>query len=371
MKIRLAVGLIVAVVLFASGMAVQRSFGARSVALPIAQPVSAGQYEVPGTLQLPWPCGVEYAVTTTWDGHWYGDDEYPRPRSRGELPIDFGGAEGDPLIAPADGTLTRGADSGRGNFVSIDVGDGWTVQLFHLAEPSPVEDGPITRGTVLGRVGTTGESTAPHIHLALLFNGARPDIDQIDALYGYPKDAFGRGARVASKNCGTAGSQSPQPAATVDALQPATPSTPIQGSAAHVQGPADGTGGASPPPPPPPPPPPERVATIYNQVTNGSTEMREDSPAYLSTRTANYCRRDGCMVAGTEMNSGARVTLTCWTEGVRTTNGQDGNSIDDSNPNLYESHIWFTARHANGSTGWISEVWIQREHRGTGGLPRC
>jgi hypothetical protein len=161
----------------------------------------------------------------------------------------------------------------------------------------------------------------------------------------------------------------------------AAPRTPPE----SVPGPSE-TQGASPQPDPKPsrtpaptaspkpkPTPPQTVTlTVYNKVTNGGTEMREDdAPAYLSTVTKNYCRRDGCMVAGTEMNTGATLTGLCWVSGDRTTNGEDGDPVDDSNPGLYSSTRWYFARHPNGSTGYISEVWIEPSQRGGAGLPAC
>jgi hypothetical protein len=129
------------------------------------------------------------------------------------------------------------------------------------------------------------------------------------------------------------------------------------------------------PPPPatrPQPSAPRTVTlTVYNKVTNGSAEMREDTPAYLSTVTKNYCRRDGCMVAGTEMNTGATVTGLCWVTGDRTTNGEDAESRDDGNPGLFESTRWYRVRHGNGSVGYISEVWIDPGQRGGAGLGQC
>ncbi len=135
----------------------------------------------------------------------------------------------------------------------------------------------------------------------------------------------------------------------------------------------------SPPPPsppstaaPPPPAPKTRTLTIDNRVTNGATQMREDTPAYLSTVTHNFCKSDGCMLANTDvLDSGDRVNAYCQTSGDRTTNGQDNSSIDDQNPALFESRRWYGIRWADGRTGYISEVWIAAGDRGGVGLPAC
>jgi hypothetical protein len=114
-----------------------------------------------------------------------------------------------------------------------------------------------------------------------------------------------------------------------------------------------------------------RQVSVYNKVTNGATEMREDVPAYLSTVTRNYCRRDGCMVAGTDMNTGRVITAYCTVIGDRTTNGQDNSSIDDNNPGLYTSTRWYGIQWSAGVRGYLSEVWVNPNDRGGLGLPPC
>ena len=112
---------------------------------------------------------------------------------------------------------------------------------------------------------------------------------------------------------------------------------------------------------------------VYNKVTNGATQMREDSvPAYLSTVTENRCRVNGCMVAGTERGTGGTLgPAVCQQSGARTTNGEDNNSIDDNNPGLFTSTRWYGVRLGNGALGYISEVWIDPSQRGGLGLPGC
>ncbi|GAA3821763.1 cutinase family protein [Nocardioides panacisoli] len=115
-----------------------------------------------------------------------------------------------------------------------------------------------------------------------------------------------------------------------------------------------------------------RQITVYNKVTNGATAMREDtSPAYLSTVTRNFCKRDGCAIAGTDVITGDVITAYCTVSGDRTTNGQDNSAIDDSNPGLYTSTRWYGVQWNGATRGYISEVWIAPQHRGGLGLPTC
>lgn len=119
------------------------------------------------------------------------------------------------------------------------------------------------------------------------------------------------------------------------------------------------------------PPPPNAPITVDNRVTNGATQMREDTPAYLSTVTRNFCKRDGCALSGTDVGSGAVLTAECTVFGDRTTNGQDGSTIDDGNPGLYSSTRWYGIRWGDTRFGYISEVWITAGNRGGMGLRNC
>ena len=57
-----------------------------------------------------------------------------------------------------------------GNFVVLDIGDGFFVNYAHMQPGSiPVEIGDrVQRGDVIGRVGNTGNSVAPHLHLHVM-----------------------------------------------------------------------------------------------------------------------------------------------------------------------------------------------------------
>ena len=126
------------------------------------------------------------------------------------------------------------------------------------------------------------------------------------------------------------------------------------------------------PPPKPLPVPVTRTVTIFNKVTNGPAAMRDDDhPAYLSSATRNYCRTNGCMLAGTEVRTGAQITAVCQVQGDRTTNGQDNSSIDDSNPGLFTTTLWYGIRWSDGRFGYISSAWVQPGQRDGLGLPRC
>jgi hypothetical protein len=114
------------------------------------------------------------------------------------------------------------------------------------------------------------------------------------------------------------------------------------------------------------------TVTVQNQVTAGAAAMREDSPAYLSTRAENNCRARGCMAPGdTTFDTGDTLEVVCQITGERTTNGNDSDPTDDSNPELFTSTRWYGSRLPDGSMGYLAETWISPADRGGLDLPRC
>lgn len=114
-----------------------------------------------------------------------------------------------------------------------------------------------------------------------------------------------------------------------------------------------------------------RTVIVSNQVTNGATRMREDTPSYLSTLTRSGCRKAGCMLSGTELGTGDQITATCQIRGNRVTNGEDDSVVDDNNPGLYTSTLWYGIRWPDGRFGYIAEVWLRAADRGGLGLQTC
>jgi hypothetical protein len=114
----------------------------------------------------------------------------------------------------------------------------------------------------------------------------------------------------------------------------------------------------------------QQVVDVDNRVTNGRMVMQEDDvPAYLSTVAENHCA-NWCHVPGSDLRTGDRLGLVCQTVGQPTTNGNRQSPVDDANPALYESHLWYYAV-VDGKEGYISEVWISGDRRGGLGLPLC
>ena len=95
---------------------------------------------------------------------------------------DIGGAAGAPIYAVLDGTITKAAlghNSGSGNNIRIDHGDIEGEQLetayLHMESLSVSVGQKVTRGQLIGTLGSTGLSTSPHLHFSVYAAGANTD----------------------------------------------------------------------------------------------------------------------------------------------------------------------------------------------------
>jgi murein DD-endopeptidase MepM/ murein hydrolase activator NlpD len=85
--------------------------------------------------------------------------------------MDIDGERGDSVMAPANGTIIKaGWQGGYGNMIEIDHGNGLTTRYGHLSKIEIQVGDVITRGQLIGLVGSTGRSTGPHLHYELRLN---------------------------------------------------------------------------------------------------------------------------------------------------------------------------------------------------------
>lgn len=87
--------------------------------------------------------------------------------------IDLSGAHGTPIYATADGTVLRSGwnSGGYGNLVELDHGRGITTRYGHLSAISAPAGSKVTRGQIIGRMGSTGRSTGNHLHYEVRIDG--------------------------------------------------------------------------------------------------------------------------------------------------------------------------------------------------------
>lgn len=91
--------------------------------------------------------------------------------------IDFTAKVGTEIFATGDGTITTAIKSrtGYGNHVVINHGFGYKTLYAHLNRIDVRVGQKIKRGTIIGSVGNTGTSTAPHLHYEVIHNGKKVD----------------------------------------------------------------------------------------------------------------------------------------------------------------------------------------------------
>lgn len=96
--------------------------------------------------------------------------------------LDIACANGSPIRAVADGKITAAGWNGPyGNQVKQSVGGG-EVWYNHLSRIEVKKGDGVSAGSVLGRLGTTGQSTGPHLHLEVRVGGK--DVDPMPYLSG-------------------------------------------------------------------------------------------------------------------------------------------------------------------------------------------
>ena len=90
--------------------------------------------------------------------------------------LDFRGTSGEPVRATAAGkVVAAGWNGGYGRLIEIDHGNGVSTRYGHLSEILVSEDQAIKPGQLIGRVGSTGRSTGPHLHYETRIDGEAVD----------------------------------------------------------------------------------------------------------------------------------------------------------------------------------------------------
>jgi len=87
--------------------------------------------------------------------------------------IDFSAPIGTPIYATADGVVDKVSVSfsGYGKVIEVDHGFGYRTRYAHMHGFSVAKNQKVKRGELIGYVGNTGLSTAPHLHYEVFING--------------------------------------------------------------------------------------------------------------------------------------------------------------------------------------------------------
>lgn len=110
----------------------------------------------PETGRFIWPCN---GVITQYFGKWH-------------IGLDVANVMGTPVYAADGGTVTLASWwDGLGNAVRIDHGDGYVTIYGHFQTIMVKEGQVVQRGQQIGEMGSTGNSTGPHVHFVMLYYG--------------------------------------------------------------------------------------------------------------------------------------------------------------------------------------------------------
>ena len=98
--------------------------------------------------------------------------------------MDFTAPRGTPIFASGDGVVTRADNrsSGYGKHIRIDHGYGYLSLYAHLSKYNVSKGQKVKRGDLIGFVGNTGRSEAPHLHYEVWKDGEK--INPINFYYG-------------------------------------------------------------------------------------------------------------------------------------------------------------------------------------------
>lgn len=93
---------------------------------------------------------------------------------------DIGAPSGTPILAADSGVATVIPDNGNGygNYIMINHGGGRVTLYAHMSAFAISGGATVTQGQVIGYVGSTGNSTGPHLHFEVRVNGATTDPKQ-------------------------------------------------------------------------------------------------------------------------------------------------------------------------------------------------
>ena len=150
-----------------------------SVSIP-SQP-STPSVTPPTTSGYTWPCPGFYYLSSEWN-------EDRGSYNHGAIDIAGSGIMGAPVVAAESGTVVAsyngcphnwgkngscGCGGGYGNYVFIDHGNGKMTVYGHFTNVIVSTGQTVTKGQTIGYVGSTGNSTGPHLHFECRYNGVK------------------------------------------------------------------------------------------------------------------------------------------------------------------------------------------------------
>lgn len=98
--------------------------------------------------------------------------------------VDYALPVGSPVYATADGTVRtiKRSERGYGNMIVVEHGTLYSTSYAHLEKINVRQGQSVCRGDVIGEVGNTGLSMAPHLHYEVLYKGEA--VDPVNYFFG-------------------------------------------------------------------------------------------------------------------------------------------------------------------------------------------
>lgn len=98
--------------------------------------------------------------------------------------VDYALPVGSPVYATADGTVRtiKRSERGYGNMIVVEHGTLYSTSYAHLEKINVRQGQSVRRGDVIGEVGNTGLSMAPHLHYEVLYKGEA--VDPVNYFFG-------------------------------------------------------------------------------------------------------------------------------------------------------------------------------------------
>lgn len=128
-------------------------------------------YETTDVLPQVWPVDGTLTSRFGWRRAPYGDHSW-----RFHKGIDLGVPFGTPILSSNDGVVTfSGWDSGHGNMVVVDHGEGVASRYCHASVLYAELGDEVYAGDTIALAGSTGVSTGPHLHYELWVDGEPVD----------------------------------------------------------------------------------------------------------------------------------------------------------------------------------------------------
>jgi len=101
--------------------------------------------------------------------------------------VDFAAPTGTPVLAAGSGTVEYAAWNGTaGKYIRIRHTDGYKTAYFHLSRINVSVGKYVKQDQIIGKVGSTGRSTGPHLHYEVILNGKKINPKRLSQLSGKP-----------------------------------------------------------------------------------------------------------------------------------------------------------------------------------------